>query len=146
MLKKPVIKRDKKGRFTKGNLYTFKKHPERINKNGYWSSEDSISFQYKHLIKMTANEFDEWKAKNPKKNRTIAQEIAYQAVQQARSDLQYLKELTDRTEGKAPQSIDLTNKGERFSLFDDEQAEKIARRVARGAGGDGNTPSEKKSN
>ena len=113
---------------------------------GIWRSEDSISFQYKKLIKLTVEEFNKWKKEHPKKERTMAQDIAYKAVMEAKKDLPYLKELTDRTEGKVPQSIDMTSKGERFSLFDDEQAEKIAMRIARGKRGDGDTPSEKKSN
>ena len=114
---KPIIERDKKGHFVKGgeNPYNFKiKTP----KGGYWSSEDSISFQYKYLIKKTIDEFKRWMKENPGKERTIAQELAYQAVTQARKDLAYLKEVTDRTEGRASQSIDMTSGGKPIPLLD----------------------------
>lgn len=115
--------RDKKGRFVKGKISNptgkggFKDHPE--NKGtGYWNSEDSIGFQYKKLIKMTIEEFKGWTKDYPEKERTIAQELAYQAVIQARKDLSYLKEVTDRTEGKAPQSIDMTSGGKPIPILD----------------------------
>jgi len=123
------IKRDKNGRFAKGSQAQkgnitnptgkggFKDHPENKS-NGYWNSEDSISFQYKYLIKKTVDEFKKWMKDIPEKERTIAQELAYQSVIKARKDLAYLKEVTDRTEGKASQSIDMTSGGEPIPLFD----------------------------
>jgi len=146
------IKRDKKGRFVKGTITPSRKghisnptgkggftdHPENIS-SGYWNSEDSISFQYKKLIRMTAHQFEWWRNSHPKKKRTVAQEIAYQAVRMARIDLPYLKEVTDRTEGKAAQSMDLTSGGESLNRFNDDQINKIAKRLARRKAGDDNT-------
>jgi len=123
----------------------FKDNPENRNA-GYWSSEDSIGFQYKKLIKLTVDEFKTWINDNPEKQRTIAQELAYQAVIQARKDLAYLKEVTDRTEGRASQSIDMTTKGEKLNKFDDEQIDKIIGRLTKGKRGGSDISSEKKSN
>lgn len=75
--------------------------------SGYWNSEDSISFQYKKLVKMPVDEFKKWINKYPEKDRTVAQELAYNAVVKARKDLKYLIEVTNRTEGTAKQSIDI---------------------------------------
>jgi hypothetical protein len=75
--------------------------------NGTWNSEDSISFQYKKLIRMPVNDFKNWLQDYPEKDRTVAQELAYNAVVKARKDLKYLVELTNRTEGTAKQSIDV---------------------------------------
>lgn len=138
--------RDESGRFVSGNSQSFKEHPDRINREGYWNSEDSVSFQYKYLMKKTVKEFEGWVKDNPESERTMAQEIAYQAVLEAKDSLAYLKEITDRTEGKAPQFIDLTNKGERFSSFEDAQIKKIASRIAKGRGSDGDTSGKKTSN
>lgn len=85
---------------------------------GIWRSEDSISFQYKKLIKLTVEEFNKWKKEHPKKERTMAQDIAYKAVMEAKKDLPYLKELTDRTEGKVPQGLDMTSGGKPIPLLD----------------------------
>jgi hypothetical protein len=91
---------------------------------------------------MTVKEFREWLNEYPEDERTMAQEIAHQAVLKARKQLLYLKEVTDRTEGKSPQSVDMTTAGESFNSFDDQQIEKIAGRIARGKGSDGDSPSE----
>jgi hypothetical protein len=84
----------------------FKDNPQNRN-NGTWNSEDSISFQYKKLIRMPVNDFKNWLQDYPEKDRTVAQELAYNAVVKARKDLKYLIELTNRTEGTSKQSIDV---------------------------------------
>lgn len=79
----------------------FKEHPENRNPGG-WNKENSISYQYKYLLSLTDAEFGKWMAKHKPKKRTVAQTLAYEAVINARKDIQYLKEVTDRSEGKAP--------------------------------------------
>lgn len=79
---------------------------------GRWSAETSISYNYNKMIRMTVAEIKQWLASNPDDKRTIAQELAYQAVINARKDLAYLKEVTDRTEGKSKQLTDITSNGE----------------------------------
>ena len=79
--------------------------------NGGWKKEDSIGYQYNKLIRMTVKEIKTWLQDNPDETRTLAQDMAYNAVLQARKDLAYLKEVTDRTEGKATQGIDHTSNG-----------------------------------
>ena len=93
----------------------FKDNPENRN-SGYWSAEDSISFQYKKLQKLTIEELEQWISQNPKSLRTVAQDLAYKALVKAQKELSYLKEVTDRSEGKAPQSIDFTSGGEPLKI------------------------------
>ena len=114
----PKKQRDSKGRFVKGNKYTFPKGKSGNPSGGHWKAEDSIGFQYKKLVKMTADEFESWLENNPEKERTVAQELAYQAIVEAKEDLSYLKEVTDRTEGRASQSVDVTSGGEPIPLLD----------------------------
>jgi hypothetical protein len=47
-----------------------------------------------------------WKENNP--NRTVAQELAWNAAYKARTELKYLVEVTDRTEGKPTQTVNMT--------------------------------------
>lgn len=57
---------------------------------------------------------DEWNAFRavPNSEKTVVEELAFRAVERAKDSLQDVKEITDRTEGKATQSIDVTSAGE----------------------------------
>jgi len=89
----------------------FRDHPENRSDGG-WKKEDSYSYQLNLMDRMTVTEFKNWLTEHPEDKRTMAQEKAYNAQLQSRKDLAWLKEVTDRTEGKAPQSIDMTSNGE----------------------------------
>jgi len=106
----------------------FKERPQDMNRSGRWKKEDSISYNYNMLIRLSVAQFKIWQTKHPEKVRTVAQEIAYQAVFKARDDIKYLEEITDRTEGKAPQTI--SHEGNLKSTFDDEQINRIAERIS----------------
>lgn len=84
------------------------------NRNpGGWKKEESISYQYNRLMRMSPDEINEF---NPE---TVAQKIALQRIKVAITDqgLNDTKEITDRTEGKAAQSIDMTSKGESINPY-----------------------------
>lgn len=100
------LKRDEKGRFLEGSKPPagFDKYPENRSPGG-WKKEDSISYQYNKLIRLTEKQLLSWLEDNPEDKRTVAQMIALEAVKKARKQLDYLKEITDRTEGKAPQTV-----------------------------------------
>ena len=85
----------------------FQERPQDRN-SGHWKSEESISFQYNKLMRLSPDEFKDYVPK------TIAQKIAYKRLNIAITEagLMDTKEITDRTEGKAAQSIDLTTGGE----------------------------------
>jgi hypothetical protein len=100
------LKRDKEGKFAGGKPPAgFDKHPENRNPGG-WNKEGSISYQYNRLMRMTSQELDDYVPE------TVAQEIALNRLKEAKKSLNDVKEITDRTEGKAPQNIDLTSGGE----------------------------------
>ncbi len=83
----------------------FQDHPENRS-NGKWKAEDSVSYQYHLLIRLTVEELRNWMTEHPENQRTVAQQLAYQATIKASSKLDYLKEVTDRTEGRAKQPIE----------------------------------------
>jgi len=76
--------------------------------SGRWSKDTSISYWYNYLIRLDINEFD---AFNPE---TKAQQLAYNSIVESQKELNYLKEVTDRTEGKAYQTTDITSGGEKI--------------------------------
>lgn len=69
--------------------------------NGRWSKEGSISYNYNKLMRMPVEEVDEFVPT------TMAEKIAKARVQESVKSLNDAKEITDRTEGKAPQFIGL---------------------------------------
>lgn len=88
----------------------FGDNPQNRNPGG-WKKEQSISYQYNFLIRLKVDEFREWLQRHTESERTMAQELAYQAVLKARKELNYLKEITDRIEGKPNQPTDITSGG-----------------------------------
>lgn len=82
----------------------FQERPEDIAK-GRWSGETSISYNMNKLIRATVDDVKTWIEKHPEATRTMAEELAFNAVVAARKDLAYLKEVTDRTEGKPKQEV-----------------------------------------
>lgn len=77
--------------------------------NGRWSKETSISYWYNYIIRLSVNELETFKPE------TVAQQLAYNSVMEAKNELSYLKEVTDRTEGRAMQQTDITSQGEKIT-------------------------------
>jgi len=82
----------------------FGDHPENRNPGG-WKPEYTFSYQYRRFMNMTVEEFKQWKDVTADKDKTMVEELAYVAVLKARSDIRDRQEITDRTEGKAPQTV-----------------------------------------
>lgn len=81
----------------------FGDNPQNRNPGG-WDKSQSISYQYNRIGRMSDEEFAEFEPENQ------FQKIAYARVKSARDEkfgLADTKEITDRTEGKAPQYIGL---------------------------------------
>lgn len=87
----------------------FGDHKEHISPGG-WKSEDNITYQYNKILRMSDEELADFKPE------TQAQKIALKRIKIAVTELGLndTKEITDRTEGKAPQTIDMTNDGGKF--------------------------------
>lgn len=79
----------------------FGDNPENRNPGG-WKKENTISYQYNRFLNMSPADLKAY-ATTPEKDRTVAMDIAYQRVIASRKSLMDVKEITDRTEGKAPQ-------------------------------------------
>jgi hypothetical protein len=111
--KQTELKRDAKGRITGGTPPAgFNVHPENRN-DGRWNKEESISYQYNLLGRMSDEELQAFVPKNQ------FQQIALTRIKSAKNNkfgLADTKEITDRTEGKAPQSIDVTTGGDKLNV------------------------------
>jgi hypothetical protein len=107
--KQTGLTRDEKGRITGGTPPAgFNVHPENRSDGG-WDKTMVFSYQYKRFMSMSLNELNEWRIL-PDMEKKVVEELAYNAVMRSKASLNDVKEITDRTEGKAPQSIDLSSK------------------------------------
>ncbi len=73
--------------------------------SGRWSKDDSITYWYNKLLRMPPEEYDKWQPK------TLAERIAHNRLVNATGmdelALKATKEITDRTEGRPKQDIDM---------------------------------------
>lgn len=86
----------------------FGDNPQNRNPGG-WKPSVTFSYQYKRFMNMPMVELETWLRKN-KDTMTVVEHLAYKRVLAAKRSLSDVKEITDRTEGKAPQSIEHTGK------------------------------------
>lgn len=127
--------RNDKGQFVKGHKpkTSFADRPQ-DRSNGHWDSRKTLSFQYKKFMNMSVEDFKKWGQEVPQSERTMAEEIAYARVNEARGSakrgLKTTIEITDRTEGKATQYIE--SRTEITNPYDDlttEQLEALAKQA-----------------
>lgn len=85
----------------------FADNPQNRNPGG-WRKEVSFSYQYKRFMAMSVTELEEWNNTTSKNDRTVVEDLAFRRVSEARTSLPDVKEITDRTEGKAVQLMDMT--------------------------------------
>lgn len=93
----------------------FGDHPENRSPGG-WKKENTFSYQYRRFMSMSIAEIDKY-AQTPKDQRTVVEDLAYNRVVSARKNLKDVQEITDRTEGKAPQYIGLGGEEEYKKLL-----------------------------
>ncbi|NCU38348.1 hypothetical protein EOL96_04815 [Candidatus Saccharibacteria bacterium] len=105
--KQAVNGRDENGRFAAGNTPStgFHTHPERRN-SGKWDKDESISYWYNKLGRMSDEEFERFKPYN--QNQRIALSKIRAALGSDELALRCTKEITDRTEGRPQQGIDMS--------------------------------------
>ena len=83
----------------------FKDHPAHRNSGGRPKNSESITFWYRRFLDMNVKEFLDWE-KNPSgEERTVVASLSYARVRMAKESLKDFKEVADRTEGKAPQTV-----------------------------------------
>lgn len=100
----------------------FGDNPQNRNPGG-WNKEMVFSYQYRRFMNMSVDELAAYK-NVPTSKRTVVEDLAYRRVVAAQNSLPDVKEMTDRTEGKPNQSVDVTTDGE--SLNKVELNEKAA--------------------
>ena len=84
----------------------FGDNPQNRNPGG-WKKEMVFSYQYRRFMNMSIDELEAY-GKLDKSDRTVVEDLAYRRVLAAQKSLPDVKEMTDRTEGKAAQTIGIT--------------------------------------
>ena len=104
--KQAVNGRDERGRFALGNTPStgFHTHAERRS-SGKWDKDESISYWYNKLLRMPNEEFDIFEPAN--RTQRIAHARIVTACGTDEHALRATKEITDRTEGRPQQGIDM---------------------------------------
>jgi hypothetical protein len=73
--------------------------------DGRWKKEDSFSYCLNYFKSLSVEQFLKWGKNTPKKKRTVAMDLAYNRVFNAREDLKEFQEVANRTEGKPVQPL-----------------------------------------
>ena len=85
------------------------------NRNpGGWKPEFVFSYQYRRFMNMSVAELRKY-VTTPDDKRTVVEDLACARVIAAKRSLPDVKEMTDRTEGKPAQAVDLTSGGEKLT-------------------------------
>jgi hypothetical protein len=86
----------------KGGL---QERPEDINFGGRPKNSESFAYWYRAFKDMTVKELKEWQHNNPEETRTVASDLAFTRMVNAKKDLKEYQEIADRSEGKAVQTM-----------------------------------------
>lgn len=106
--------KDSNGQFTKGNNANphgrggFRDNPQNRNSGGRPTNQESITYWLRLFMNMTVKDFHLWKEQTPEDEVIVIADLAHTLISNARDSLKELKEVVDRTEGRASMAIDLT--------------------------------------
>jgi hypothetical protein len=99
----------------------FADNPENINPGGRPKNQESFTYWMNHFKNLSVVEFLAWQKNTPEAERSVASDLAYSRVFNARKDLTEFKEVADRTEGRA--TAKLEHSGEIANAGSDKIAE-----------------------
>jgi len=86
----------------KGGL---QERPQDINFGGRPKNAESFAYWYRVFKDMTVKELKNWQNNNPEETRTVASDLAFTRIINAKKDLKEYQEIADRSEGKAVQTM-----------------------------------------
>ena len=83
----------------------FQERPEDISRTGRPKNAESFSYWYRVFKDMTVKELKNWQNNNSEETRTVASDLAFTRIINAKKDLKEYQEIADRSEGKAVQTM-----------------------------------------
>jgi hypothetical protein len=110
--------RDEKGRITGGRPPVgFHTNPENRS-DGRWDKNNCYSYWLNFFMKLT---LDEFKTYDPKKRKDMTMAMCGAWARISKSyQLEEFREVADRTEGKPKQTTDITSKGDKLIMTNDQ--------------------------
>jgi hypothetical protein len=83
----------------------FGDNPQNINAGGRPKNAESFAYWYRQFKEMTVAQLESWQDDNPRDTRTVASDLAFTRIINAKKDLKEYQEIADRSEGKAVQTM-----------------------------------------
>ena len=83
----------------------FGDNPQNINAGGRPKNAESFAYWYRQFKEMTVAQLESWQDDNPRDTRTVASDLAFTGIINAKKDLKEFQEIADRSEGKAVQTM-----------------------------------------
>jgi hypothetical protein len=83
----------------------FGDNPQNINAGGRPKNAESFAYWYRQFKEMTVAQLESWQDDNPRDTRTVASDLAFTRIINAKKDLKEFQEIADRSEGKAVQTM-----------------------------------------
>ena len=87
----------------------FGDHPEHRS-NGAWTKTETFRYWFEIFKIMSVTALKNWQKDNPEDIRSVASDLAFTRVINAKGNLKEYKVVEDRTEGRAPQEIKHTGR------------------------------------
>lgn len=83
----------------------FGDNPQNINAGGRPKNAESFAYWYREFKNMSVAQLESWQDDNPRDTRTVASDLAFTRIINAKKDLKEFQEIADRSEGKAVQTM-----------------------------------------
>lgn len=95
----------------------FGDNPENINAGGRPKNAESFAYWYRQFKNMTVNELKRWQQNNPGDTRTVAADLAFVRIYNARNDLKEFQEVANRSEGMPKQTVEYSDVNENYESY-----------------------------
>ena len=89
----------------------FKEHPE-LRSDGRWGKDNSQSYWLNKFQSLSVKEFKDWPVNNSENRRSVAADLAYMRIADAKKDIKAYEVVMNRAEGMPRQTTNITSNGE----------------------------------
>lgn len=84
----------------------FKDHPELRNNGGRYPRAESFTYWFNFFKGLKVKDFNEWEKFNSEETRSVASDLVYTRIKNAKENLKDFQEVANRSEGKPRESTE----------------------------------------